>query len=149
MAEMISTERQYVRSLGYVIDNYFPEMERTDLPQDLRGKRSVIFGNWETLRLPPRALPPGAGALLAPPLGRGPRVPEICESPAHCVNRVRPAPLVLGAAHVSGEWVPCVRVRRYVPASYDLALDTRASGSADGTLVESPSALGLHLCHHT
>ncbi|KAM9106410.1 LOW QUALITY PROTEIN: pleckstrin homology domain-containing family G member 4B [Megaptera novaeangliae] len=49
MAEMISTERQYVRSLGCVINNYFPEMERTDLPQDLRGKRSVIFGNWETL----------------------------------------------------------------------------------------------------
>lgn len=48
MAEMISTERQYVRSLGYVIDNYFPEMERTDVLQDLRGKR-VIFGNWETL----------------------------------------------------------------------------------------------------
>ena len=49
MAEMISTERQYVRSLGCVTNNCFPEMERTDLPQDLRGKRSVIFGNWETL----------------------------------------------------------------------------------------------------
>lgn len=49
MAEMVSTEREYVRSLGYVIDNYFPEMERTDLPQDLRGKRSMIFGNLEKL----------------------------------------------------------------------------------------------------
>ncbi|XP_054434624.1 pleckstrin homology domain-containing family G member 4B [Pteronotus mesoamericanus] len=49
MAEMISTEREYVRSLGYVVDNYFPEMERVDLPQDLRGKRSVIFGNLEKL----------------------------------------------------------------------------------------------------
>ncbi|XP_045664003.1 pleckstrin homology domain-containing family G member 4B isoform X6 [Ursus americanus] len=49
MAEMLSTEREYVRSLGYVIDNYFPEMERTDLPQDLRGKRSVVFGNLEKL----------------------------------------------------------------------------------------------------
>ncbi|XP_053513162.1 pleckstrin homology domain-containing family G member 4B isoform X2 [Artibeus jamaicensis] len=49
MAEMISTEREYVRSLGYVVDNYFPEMERADLPQDLRGKRSVIFGNLEQL----------------------------------------------------------------------------------------------------
>lgn len=56
---------------------------------------------------------------------------------------------MLGAAHVSGEWIPCVRVMRDVPASYDLALDTWASGSADGTLVVSPSALGLHLCHHT
>ncbi|XP_045703654.1 pleckstrin homology domain-containing family G member 4B [Phyllostomus hastatus] len=49
MAEMISTEREYVRSLGYVVDNYFPEMERADLPQDLQGKRSVIFGNLEQL----------------------------------------------------------------------------------------------------
>ncbi|VCW67798.1 unnamed protein product [Gulo gulo] len=49
MAEMVSTEREYVRSLGYVIDNYFPEMERADLPQALRGKRSVVFGNLEKL----------------------------------------------------------------------------------------------------
>uniref|UniRef100_G3TX08 Pleckstrin homology and RhoGEF domain containing G4B n=1 Tax=Loxodonta africana TaxID=9785 RepID=G3TX08_LOXAF len=49
MAEMVSTEREYVRSLGYVIDNYFPEMERVDLPQDLRGKRGTIFGNLEKL----------------------------------------------------------------------------------------------------
>ncbi|KAM9253394.1 pleckstrin homology domain-containing family G member 4B [Dugong dugon] len=49
MAEMLSTEREYVRSLGYVIDNYFPEMERMDLPQDLRGKRGTIFGNLEKL----------------------------------------------------------------------------------------------------
>lgn len=49
MAEMISTEREYVRSLGYVVDNYFPEMERADLPPDLRGKRSIIFGNLEKL----------------------------------------------------------------------------------------------------
>ncbi|XP_077084942.1 uncharacterized protein plekhg4 isoform X3 [Siphateles boraxobius] len=47
--EMVTTEREYVRSLRYIIDNYFPEMERFDLPQDLRGKRSVIFGNLEKL----------------------------------------------------------------------------------------------------
>ncbi|XP_026071060.1 rho guanine nucleotide exchange factor 40-like isoform X2 [Carassius auratus] len=47
--EMVTTEREYVRSLRYIIDNYFPEMERVDLPQDLRGKRSVIFGNLEKL----------------------------------------------------------------------------------------------------
>ncbi|XP_076868636.1 pleckstrin homology domain-containing family G member 4B isoform X2 [Brachyhypopomus gauderio] len=49
MDEMISTEREYVRSLAYVIEHYFPEMERPDLPQDLRGKRSIIFGNLEKL----------------------------------------------------------------------------------------------------
>ncbi|XP_069460541.1 pleckstrin homology domain-containing family G member 4B-like isoform X2 [Ambystoma mexicanum] len=47
--EMVTTEREYVRSLSYIINCYFPEMERLDLPQDLRGKRSVIFGNLEKL----------------------------------------------------------------------------------------------------
>ncbi|XP_076856301.1 pleckstrin homology domain-containing family G member 4B isoform X2 [Brachyhypopomus gauderio] len=47
--EMVTTEREYVRSLRYIIQHYFPEMERLDLPQDLRGKRSVIFGNLEKL----------------------------------------------------------------------------------------------------
>ncbi|XP_034084055.1 pleckstrin homology domain-containing family G member 4B isoform X1 [Gymnodraco acuticeps] len=49
MDEMITTEREYVRSLNYIIEHYFPEMERLDLPQDLRGKRSIIFGNVEKL----------------------------------------------------------------------------------------------------
>ncbi|XP_060637451.2 pleckstrin homology domain-containing family G member 4B isoform X3 [Anolis sagrei] len=49
MDEMIMTEREYVRSLGYIIDSYFPELERGDLPQDLRGKRNIIFGNLEKL----------------------------------------------------------------------------------------------------
>ncbi|XP_057689818.1 pleckstrin homology domain-containing family G member 4B isoform X3 [Corythoichthys intestinalis] len=49
MDEMIFTEREYVRSLSYVIEHYFPEMERLDLPQDLRGKRNIIFGNIEKL----------------------------------------------------------------------------------------------------
>uniref|UniRef100_A0ABM5EUT8 Puratrophin-1 n=1 Tax=Pogona vitticeps TaxID=103695 RepID=A0ABM5EUT8_9SAUR len=47
--EMVRTEREYVRSLCYIIESYFPEMERADLPQDLRGKRSLIFGNLEKL----------------------------------------------------------------------------------------------------
>ncbi|XP_078067125.1 pleckstrin homology domain-containing family G member 4B [Mustelus asterias] len=49
MDEMVTTEREYVKSLRYIIDNYYPEMERFDVPQDLRGKRSVIFGNLEKL----------------------------------------------------------------------------------------------------
>nr|XP_061819762.1 uncharacterized protein plekhg4 isoform X1 [Nerophis lumbriciformis] len=47
--EMVTTEREYVRSLRYIIQHYFPEMDRADLPQDLRGKRSVVFGNLEKL----------------------------------------------------------------------------------------------------
>ncbi|XP_077144880.1 puratrophin-1 isoform X3 [Ranitomeya variabilis] len=48
--EMVTTEREYVRSLWYISENYFPEMDRMDLPQDLRGKRGIIFGNLEKLR---------------------------------------------------------------------------------------------------
>ncbi|KAF1371443.1 hypothetical protein PFLUV_G00278280, partial [Perca fluviatilis] len=47
--EMVTTEREYVRSLRYILHHYFPEMERPDLPQDLRGKRSVVFGNLEKI----------------------------------------------------------------------------------------------------
>ncbi|XP_070761446.1 puratrophin-1 [Enoplosus armatus] len=47
--EMVTTEREYVRSLRYTIHHYFPEMDRADLPQDLRGKRFVVFGNLEKL----------------------------------------------------------------------------------------------------
>ncbi|XP_034384196.1 puratrophin-1 [Cyclopterus lumpus] len=47
--EMVTTEREYVRSLRYTLQHYFPEMDRADLPQDLRGKRSVVFGNLEKL----------------------------------------------------------------------------------------------------
>ncbi|XP_069574480.1 puratrophin-1 [Brachyistius frenatus] len=47
--EMVTTEREYVRSLRYTLHHYSPEMDRADLPQDLRGKRSVVFGNLEKL----------------------------------------------------------------------------------------------------
>ncbi|CDQ76534.1 unnamed protein product [Oncorhynchus mykiss] len=49
MEELLLTEREYVRSLGYVRDHYFPELERPDVPQDLRGQRGSIFGNLEKL----------------------------------------------------------------------------------------------------
>lgn len=49
MREMIGTERDYVRSLHYIIDNYMDEMNREDIPQALRGQRNVIFGNVEKI----------------------------------------------------------------------------------------------------
>ncbi|XP_055955846.1 pleckstrin homology domain-containing family G member 4B isoform X2 [Patella vulgata] len=49
MSEMVQTERDYVQSLEYVIDNYIPELQREDVPQALRGKRNVIFGNIEKI----------------------------------------------------------------------------------------------------
>ncbi|KAG8230681.1 hypothetical protein J437_LFUL010758 [Ladona fulva] len=47
--EMIQTERDYVNSLEYVIENYIPELLREDIPQALRGQRNVIFGNIEKI----------------------------------------------------------------------------------------------------
>jgi len=47
--EMIQTERDYVKSLEYVIENYIPELVREDIPQALRGQRNVIFGNIEKI----------------------------------------------------------------------------------------------------
>jgi len=49
MREMITTERDYVRSLYYVIDNYMQELMREDIPQAMRGQRNVIFGNCERI----------------------------------------------------------------------------------------------------
>lgn len=49
MREMIGTERDYVRSLYYVIENYVDELLRDDIPQPLRGQRNVIFGNIEKI----------------------------------------------------------------------------------------------------
>uniref|UniRef100_A0A4Y0BMR3 DH domain-containing protein n=2 Tax=Anopheles funestus TaxID=62324 RepID=A0A4Y0BMR3_ANOFN len=49
MREMIGTERDYVRSLQYVIENYTQELLREDIPQALRGQRNVIFGNIERI----------------------------------------------------------------------------------------------------
>ncbi|XP_068077749.1 quattro isoform X1 [Danio rerio] len=50
MQELLQTEQEYVRALAYVVENYMPELERPDVPQDLRGQRGLIFGNLEKLR---------------------------------------------------------------------------------------------------
>uniref|UniRef100_A0A9L0T5D7 Pleckstrin homology and RhoGEF domain containing G4 n=1 Tax=Equus caballus TaxID=9796 RepID=A0A9L0T5D7_HORSE len=50
LAEMVATEREYVRALDYTIENYFPELDRPDVPQGLRGQHAHLFGNLEKLR---------------------------------------------------------------------------------------------------
>ncbi|XP_035827449.1 uncharacterized protein LOC101857760 [Aplysia californica] len=50
MSEMIQTERDYVRALQFITDHYVPELQREDVPQMLRGKRTVIFGNLEKIQ---------------------------------------------------------------------------------------------------
>uniref|UniRef100_A0A4W4HNC1 DH domain-containing protein n=1 Tax=Electrophorus electricus TaxID=8005 RepID=A0A4W4HNC1_ELEEL len=51
MEELLHTEREYVKALCYVMEHYFPELERPDVPQDLRGQRGNIFGNLENFGL--------------------------------------------------------------------------------------------------
>ncbi|XP_066099058.1 puratrophin-1 [Saccopteryx bilineata] len=50
LAELVATEQEYVRALDYTIENYFPELDRPDVPQGLRGQRAHLFGNLEKLR---------------------------------------------------------------------------------------------------
>uniref|UniRef100_A0A2K5EVM4 Pleckstrin homology and RhoGEF domain containing G4 n=1 Tax=Aotus nancymaae TaxID=37293 RepID=A0A2K5EVM4_AOTNA len=50
LAEMVATEREYVRALEYTVEHYFPELDRPDVPQGLRGQRTHLFGNLEKLR---------------------------------------------------------------------------------------------------
>ncbi|XP_053309914.1 uncharacterized protein KIAA1755 homolog [Spea bombifrons] len=49
MEELLTTERDYVCSLGYVLSHYVCEMDRPDLPPSLRGQHAAIFGNLEKL----------------------------------------------------------------------------------------------------
>ncbi|XP_021325725.1 uncharacterized protein KIAA1755 homolog isoform X2 [Danio rerio] len=49
MEELLLTEVEYVRSLGYILTHYYPLLSRPDVPQDLRGQRGRIFGNLEKL----------------------------------------------------------------------------------------------------
>ncbi|KAM7404466.1 hypothetical protein PAMP_011811 [Pampus punctatissimus] len=41
LEELVFTEREYVRSLGYILTHYLPLLDRPDIPQDLRGKRDM------------------------------------------------------------------------------------------------------------
>lgn len=47
--ELLSTEREYVRSLGFVCEQYLPELDRPDVPQELRGQKGAVFSNLEKI----------------------------------------------------------------------------------------------------
>lgn len=48
--ELLSTEREYVRSLTFVCEQYFPELDRPDVPQELRGQKGAVFSNLDKIR---------------------------------------------------------------------------------------------------
>ncbi|XP_028391805.1 puratrophin-1-like isoform X2 [Dendronephthya gigantea] len=49
VGEMVETERDYVKALEYIIQNYVKEMDSDALPASLRGRKNMVFGNIERL----------------------------------------------------------------------------------------------------
>jgi len=49
MQELLQTEKDYIRALNYVVDNYIPEILCETVPQPLRGKKNVVFGNIQNI----------------------------------------------------------------------------------------------------
>ena len=49
MAELIDTEKTYVSKLEDCIKGYMPEMQSPNLPDALKGKEKIIFGNIKAL----------------------------------------------------------------------------------------------------
>ena len=45
IGEIIETEKEYVLSLEYVLDNYMPCMDSESVTPVLKGKKNVLFGN--------------------------------------------------------------------------------------------------------
>ncbi|XP_063778783.1 triple functional domain protein isoform X1 [Pseudophryne corroboree] len=45
LQELVDTERDYVRDLGYVIEGYMALMKEDGVPDDMKGKDKIIFGN--------------------------------------------------------------------------------------------------------
>ncbi|XP_041434121.1 kalirin isoform X4 [Xenopus laevis] len=43
--ELVQTEKDYVRDLGFVVETYIPKMEERGTPDDMNGKDKIVFGN--------------------------------------------------------------------------------------------------------
>ena len=49
MAELVETERQYVKQLKECIDCFLNETQSPSLPDALKGKEKLIFGNIQAI----------------------------------------------------------------------------------------------------
>ena len=49
MAELVETEKTYVSKLEACIDGYMAGMQGPNLPDTLKGKEKLIFGNFKSL----------------------------------------------------------------------------------------------------
>ncbi|XP_070702837.1 triple functional domain protein isoform X3 [Pempheris klunzingeri] len=45
LLELVETERDYVRDLGLVVEGYMSQMKEEGVPDDMKGKDKIVFGN--------------------------------------------------------------------------------------------------------
>ncbi|XP_026139912.1 triple functional domain protein isoform X1 [Carassius auratus] len=45
LLELVETERDYVRDLGAVVEGYMSRMKEEGVPDDMKGKDKIVFGN--------------------------------------------------------------------------------------------------------
>ncbi|XP_023284323.1 triple functional domain protein isoform X2 [Seriola lalandi dorsalis] len=45
LLELVETERDYVRDLGLVVEGYMSRMKEEGVPDDMKGKDKIVFGN--------------------------------------------------------------------------------------------------------
>lgn len=45
LQELVDTERDYVRDLSYVVEGYMALMKEDGVPDDMKGKDKIVFGN--------------------------------------------------------------------------------------------------------
>uniref|UniRef100_A0A8C9STD6 Trio Rho guanine nucleotide exchange factor n=1 Tax=Scleropages formosus TaxID=113540 RepID=A0A8C9STD6_SCLFO len=45
LLELVETERDYVRDLGFVVEGYMNRMKEDGVPDDMKGKDKIVFGN--------------------------------------------------------------------------------------------------------
>uniref|UniRef100_A0A9J8DGQ5 non-specific serine/threonine protein kinase n=1 Tax=Cyprinus carpio carpio TaxID=630221 RepID=A0A9J8DGQ5_CYPCA len=45
LLELVETERDYVRDLGAVVEGYISRMKEEGVPDDMKGKDKIVFGN--------------------------------------------------------------------------------------------------------
>uniref|UniRef100_A0A8B9RCJ7 non-specific serine/threonine protein kinase n=1 Tax=Astyanax mexicanus TaxID=7994 RepID=A0A8B9RCJ7_ASTMX len=45
MVSLVETERDYVRDLGLVVEGYMTRMKEDGVPDDMKGKDKIVFGN--------------------------------------------------------------------------------------------------------
>ncbi|KAL2080068.1 hypothetical protein ACEWY4_023861 [Coilia grayii] len=45
LLELVATERDYVRDMGLVVEGYMARMKEDGVPDDMKGKDKIVFGN--------------------------------------------------------------------------------------------------------